>query len=249
MPHDAPHVTIPNLGVFEECSHSQKLHIQNVVRLRIYKNGETIIKKGEPSPFVGLILSGVVIVMRERTEGSDAVMAFHLPTDIIGVPDQTPSMFDIVASGTVKIAYWTVEDFTEIIQMAPSVILRAISRALDRLELVQDWIVKANQLDARMRLISLIALMAHRHVQAGLSSPEEPVNLKLPASRDQIGSLLGLGLYTVSRQMGDLKDEGLIEFDGPHLIVVPNPRKLWDLCSCNGLDTEDDLARGFVGPV
>jgi len=95
----------------------------------------------------------------------------------------------------------------------------------------------------------LLSHTAKLRVALHLSSPEEPVNLKLPASRDQIGSLLGLGLYTVSRQMGDLKDEGLIEFDGPHLIVVPNPRKLWDLCSCNGLDTEDDLARGFVGPV
>lgn len=228
----ARYTPIESLNIFDGCSPDEKRHIESLLQEKTYKNGETIVTQGQPFQVVGTILQGVAVVEEIRKDGSESIMAFLLPTDLVGMPDETPSMFNIVAAGTVRLSCMSLQDFMQVIETMPSVAINAMSRALDRLELVQGWVVKANQLDARQRLISLIALMGLRDIQAGLTSAKGTISLALPVSREQIGNLLGLGLYTVSRLMGELKLEGLIKFDGPHLIQIPDLQRLLDICGC-----------------
>lgn len=224
---------IGSQDLFEGCTPEQMARIEARILEKVYRNGETIVTQGQSFPVVGKILEGLAVVSDGREDGSEAILAFLLPTDLIGVPQEVPAMFNITAAGTVRLSCMSLQDFMQIIQTTPVVAFNAMSRALDRLEAVQDWIVRANQLDARSRLISLIALMGLRHVQAGLSSVNKPISLKIPVSRERIGNLLGLGLYTVSRLMGELKSDDLIQFDGPHLIQIPDLAKLLDLCGCD----------------
>lgn len=254
MPRSSRLSTIESLDIFDGCGQDQKAHIEGLIGEKIYRNGETIIAQGKPFPVVGTILQGVAVVEEIRMDGSEAIMAFLLPTDLIGMPDETPSMFNIVAAGTVRLACMSLQNFMQVIETTPSVAINAMSRALDRLELVRGWVVQANHLNARERLIALIALMGLRDIQAGLTSAEDPILLNIPVSREQIGNLLGLGLYTVSRLMGELKQEGLIQFDGPHLIKIPDLNRLFDICGCetrieDGQSPNQDSGETLMAPL
>lgn len=227
---------LQSLGLFESCSPDELQIVEALIEVRTFSPGEVIVRAGEPFPLVGSIQEGLAIVRSYDAKGGEAILAFLLPTDLIGKPDDTPSRFDIVAAGRMRVSCMSLRHFMHVIRAMPSVTMNATSRALDRLELVQDWIVKANQLDAKGRLVSLIALMALRNVQAGLCDPDAPVILKIPVSREVIGNLLGLGLYTVSRLMGKLKAEGLFDADEPHQIRIPDFRRLLCCAGCADLN-------------
>lgn len=217
-----PDPSLETLDVFEGFRPQDLGIIGSALKARNYKPGEFIVLRGEAFPIIGVIREGIALVVSSNEAEKDAILAFLLPTDFIAKPDRSPAHFDIIAAGEVRVDCMPLETFLHLINTNPEIARNSLSLALDRLELVQDWIVKANQLDAKGRLKNLIALMALRSVQAGLAKPDAQISLPLPVSRETIGNLLGLGLYTVSRLMGEIKSEGLINFDDPHFIVIPD---------------------------
>lgn len=230
-------------GLFSHCSEEELATIRPLIRLRVFSPGEVVVRAGEPFPIVGSIQEGLALVRTPDTANRASVFAFLMPTDLIGSPDAKPARYDIVAAGELRVSCMDLVDFMPLIRSMPDVAMTAVERALDRLELIEAWVVRAHQLDAKGRVTSLLALMALRQIQAGLAQIDAPVTMKIPVSREVIGNLLGLGLHTVSRMIGDLKTEGLISFEDPHLVTVPDLFRLLRTLGC-----EPDTVEGRRSP-
>ena len=80
----------------------------------------------------------------------------------------------------------------------------------------QESMTVLSGMSAEQRVATFLVDLSRRFSARGLSSSE----FLLRMTRDEIGSLLGLKLETVSRAFSKLHSDGLVEVDGKHVRIV-----------------------------
>lgn len=188
---------------------------------RRFTPGATILHDAEASAWSGVILSGIVKLVKTTADGRQQIVALQFPGDYIGEPFGRPPRLSAEAVGKVDVCTFPKGPFEALLQQHPGLSKALIEDTIGALEAARDWMLVLGRKTAEERLATFLVLLAERtgasacpvHGDALRSAPCEPV-VELPLSRSDMGKLLGLRIETVSRHMSTLKASGVISTIG-----------------------------------
>lgn len=145
---------------------------------------------------------------------SGQVLAFHFTGDMISQLRQSASDawgdFRLVALSDCDLVVFPAERFLDIAQSDPAVLRSVLARSLQALHRSRTRMMQMGHKSAQQRIADFLVSMAERLANCTSGA----CAFALPMSRRDIGDSLGLTIETVSRQLTELREAGLVETEG-----------------------------------
>ena len=189
-----------------------------VLSQRRLKPGQALFRSGEAFQAVYLVRSGFMKTMVVLEDGREQVTGLYMPGEMLGMDGVASGRYasDAVALGDSDICVNPYERLQHLEEGAG-----AVQRLLHRmfsLEIVreQQMMLLLGSMRAEERVASFLLNLSERFTALGFS----PSEFVLRMTREEIGSLLGLKLETVSRTLSRFHKHGLIEVEGRHVRIV-----------------------------
>lgn len=198
---------------------------QDLVRLdeivrqrRPMERGERLFRFGDTLSAVYVARDGAFKTVSLNEEGDEQIIGFHLPGELVGLDALGTGVHrcEAVALTAANVCEVPFEDLTNVAAELPSlqqqlmrVIGQSVGRDHDHMEIL-----------VRRQANERIALFLHGLSERLLHIGQSGTDFKLPMSREDIGSYLGLALETVSRGFTRLQDDGVIGVFGRRVEIV-----------------------------
>jgi CRP/FNR family transcriptional regulator len=214
--------------------------------VRKVKAGETLHRAGDIFKALYIVRCGFFKTVSGDAAGSELVLGFPMGGDVIGVDgiDSGRYLADVVALDISSVA---VIPFAQLSQLARDhpCIERLLYSIFSR-ELVHKqamcWLL--GTLCAEARLASFLLDLSERFARLGYSRAE----FALRATRQEIGSYLGLKLETVSRTLSAFAAAGLVYIDRRQ-VTLRDVARLRRIVDPNAQRSEEPPAKHSTGPA
>jgi CRP/FNR family transcriptional regulator len=144
------------------------------------------------------------------------VLAFHFAGDLVSVLRQQDGDFRLVALTPCDLVIFPSDTFLDHAQSDPAVLRSVLTRSLQALHRSRTRMMQMGHKSAAARLADFLVSMAER--LGGCTAG--PCAFALPMSRRDIGDSLGLTIETVSRQLTELREAGLVETEGRSKVAI-----------------------------
>jgi CRP/FNR family transcriptional regulator, anaerobic regulatory protein len=197
-------------------------------RHQTLKRGQTVVWQGDESLLVGNVIDGVLKLCVTSAEGKDQTLGLMFPSDFIGRPFGGRTQHSVVALTDAHICTFRRSSFDDFARRHPELEHGLLQRTLTDLDRTREWMVLLGRKSATARVASFLLAMSERIGSADQSPDTGVRRFELPLSRQDIADLLGLTIETVSRQITNLRDQGIIETPGRRSIVVLDAESLKD---------------------
>ena len=182
-----------------------------------FRKGEMIFRRGDEGASMMLIASGSVKVFNTTVDGRDAVLNFLGPADVIGEItildglDRTASVVALEATETFAVQR---RDILPALLANPNTILEAMQMLCGKLRntsaLIEDGLNEMPGRTARGLL-----RLADQHGR----QTKEGIVINLQVSQRDLGGYMGLSRENTSRQLGALRQQGLIAIDATRIVI------------------------------
>ena len=175
---------------------------------RKLKRGEHLYRNGDPFNAIFAIKLGFFKTDVVTEDGRDHVTGFQMHGEILGMDGISSDSYtcNAIALEDSEVCVIPFADLEHLSSTVPT-LQRHFHRVMSR-EIVRDHgiMMLLGTLRAEERLVAFLLNLSQRYAARGYS----PTEFHLRATRDEIGSYLGLKLETVSRALSQLQDNGLI---------------------------------------
>jgi CRP/FNR family transcriptional regulator len=178
-------------------------------RRKLYRQGDILFREGDHFQYLYAVHSGAVKTFRTTLQGERQIIDFYLPGDIVGLEAITDDQYacEATALNTTNICMIDYQSFVETSLRHPSLYKGFLKRLSAQIRREEENLVSLGSRDAYQRIARLIARLSNYYSETGYSSTE----FTLPMSRTDIASHLGLAVETVSRQLGHLRENGIVD--------------------------------------
>jgi len=144
------------------------------------------------------------------------VLAFHFAGDLVSVLRQKDGDFRLVALTACDLVIFPSDRFLDHAQGDPAVLRSVLTRSLQALHRSRTRMMQMGHKSAAARIADFLVSMAER-----LSGTTQgSCAFALPMSRRDIGDSLGLTIETVSRQLTELREAGLVATEGRSKVAI-----------------------------
>lgn len=249
-----PHALINETGKHDSCSHcglraiclppavsSEDLDTLErlISRSSVLSRGSVLYGPETTNGAIHAVRSGAFKTIRLLPDGSEQVTGFYLPGDVMGIEALGHGGHDTRAIALERSTVCTL----------PTDKLEELSRQLPSLQrhlfhLMGQEIREDHQLlqlvatqAADTRLASFLMSLSQRQQRRR----QDARQLRLPMSRADLASHLGLALETVSRQLGRMQDSGILAVSAKQVEIIDRHR-LAVLAGQCAADTSGDAA-------
>lgn len=189
--------------------------LNGIGRRRHLDPGETLLWEGEEAIFVANVVSGVMKLSTQTSDGREQILGLAYPSDFIGRPFTETSPYSVEALGEAVVCIFRRLDFERFVH-------KLLERTLSELDKTRRWMLLLGRFNAEERLATLLLEVASRNTLPidGNAGQFDDEQFELPMSRQQIADVLGLTIETVSRQFTKFRDEGVIMISGRRTITI-----------------------------
>lgn len=192
-----------------------------VHRSRPLPRGKYLFREGDPFTSIFVARSGAVKSFAVGRDGSEQVIAFHLPGELLGLDGLTDGVHAASARTleTVSVCEVPFERLEETARQVPALqhqLLRLMSRQITQRE---AQLLSLGKQSPEQRLAVLLLSLSARFAQRGYSA----TRFVLPMARIDIANFLGLAAETVSRLLRRLQDTRVLAIDGRAVDILDLP--------------------------
>lgn len=193
-----------------------------IARQKSYGAGELILNAGEEVASFGNIVRGVVKLSKLLDDGRQQIVGLQFPPDFLGRAYRDRSPYFAEAATDVELCVFPKRAFEALLKDRPELENRLFQNTLDELDAARDWMLLLGRKTAAEKVASFLTLLARRRSDVHcVHLPASPrVSLSLPLTRAEIADYLGLTIETVSRQLGRLKSDGLLDVAANREVVL-----------------------------
>lgn len=224
-------VTLNNIKVAcENCSLSRLclpmgLDSQDIDRLdeivhrsKPHHRNDYLFREGDKLKGIYTVKTGSIKTYISREDGSEQVLGFHLPGEIIGLDAIESGSHGCTAkvletTAVCLIPYDQLEELSLAIPSLQHQMYRLMSREISN---ESNMLILLGKRNADERLATFLLSLSNRYKQRGFSATE----FNLSMSRNEIGNYLGLAVETVSRLFTRFQDEGILHVERKHVEVL-----------------------------
>lgn len=184
-----------------------------IERPRPYHNGEHVYRTQEGFSEVYVIRSGAVKTFNLDEHGNELTTGFYLPGDLLGIDGIATNAYpsSAIALDTSTLCVLSFEKLGTLTREIPRLqrhVFEVMSEKIVQQEALLMQLNRARS-TAATRIAGFLISLALRHRRLGLSA----TSFRLPMSRKDIGSYVGLSIETVSRTLTDFDRRGLCKID------------------------------------
>jgi CRP/FNR family transcriptional regulator, anaerobic regulatory protein len=189
--------------------------------VHLLHRGDYLFRNGEHFRALYIVKTGSVKQFVPSTEGSEQVVGFHLPGDLIGLEGVDQQRYDgaAVVLETAAICEIPFAALAELATTAPPLqhqLYRLFSKVVAR---ERDMLRLLGKKNAEERLAIFLVNLSRRLQRRGLS----PSDFYLSMSRHEIGSYLGLAVETISRLLMRFQEDRLLRVERKHIELLNLP--------------------------
>jgi len=202
------------LPIFESLAIERLVPIARVAVARKMPRGTTILRAGDRTDYVYLILSGNLKVLVSDEEGREVILSNLGPGEFfgeMGVLDDNPRSATVLAVSACELVVIAKADFKSCLAENFDVSLYIMRNLVKRLRTADRQIESLALMDVYGRVARLLLEMAED--EGGVKV------VKRKISKQDIAKMIGASREMVSRVMKDLTQQGLIE-EGNGRIVL-----------------------------
>lgn len=221
--HIAPHVNCASCRLNSLCL-PISLELTDISRLdniiqrgRPIQKGAHVYRAGEPFKSVYAVRSGAIKTVNNTQNGQEQITGFYLPGEIIGMDGIATNSFsnNAIALETSAVCEIPFSRLEELSSQIPTLQRRFFQLMSKEIAADQQLITLLSKNSADERIAALLLSISTRNHNRGLSAEE----FYLPMSRSDMGNYLGLTIETVSRVMGRLNKQSVINLDKKHVVI------------------------------
>ena len=189
-----------------------------VRRRRPMERGDRLFRFGDSLSAIYVARDGAFKTVSLGESGDEQVIGFHLPGELIGLDALGTGMHrtEAVALTPANVCEVPFDELADVASHLPSLqqqLMRVIGQSMGRDHDHMEMLVKRQ---ASERIALFLHGLGERLQHIGQSGTD----LRLPMSREDIGSFLGLALETVSRGFSRLQEEGVISVLGRRVEIL-----------------------------
>lgn len=212
------------IPLFSQLAPDELSALAEVTVPREFPKRALVFDEGDPGDAVFLIRSGVVRIYRLDREGREQTLAFLEAGAWFGemaIFDGLPRSAAAECLTSVKLLAVAREDFIRVVRAHPDIAIHLLEAMSLRLRRVNEQVERVAFWDARTRIAAALLDLARDHGKAAPGG----IALTLRLTHRELAAYAGTSRETVSRVLGDLYDDGIIEV-GARGIVIRSPEKL-----------------------
>lgn len=180
-------------------------------RIKTYQKGDYILSAGDEVRSIGIIVTGTVEIVKEDILGRRALVAGLSPTDIFGEAQACAgvkkSHASVLATSRAEICF---TDYSRVVSSCTSAcgfhtkLIRNMLRLMARKNLYLNK--KMDYLGLKGMREKLSAYLLDQ------SAASASTRFEIPFNREELADFLGVDRSALSRELGRMRDEGLIAF-------------------------------------
>jgi len=196
-------------------------------RRRKLAAGESLQFEGDDNILCANVLGGVLKLSSLTPSGDAQTVGLLYPADFIGRPYADTVDHDITALTEAEVCIFARAPFERMMAENIQLERQLLERTLSELERSRRWLLFLGRKSASARLAGLIIDIDRRMAQTGCGADLGIGQLiQLPLTRTEMADVLGLTIETVSREIGKLKDAGVIATEGRRGLRILKPAAL-----------------------
>ncbi|MGJ8670603.1 MAG: cyclic nucleotide-binding domain-containing protein [Oceanococcus sp.] len=184
-----------------------------------FKAGARILNRGDVGEHLYLLLKGSVAVIIEDEKGKETALTYLFPQDMFGEMCLSPSVQSRTATvlaredcECLRIGY---KDYLAEASVNPELWMRIINQISRQLERCSERVRLLAYCNATQRLANVL-----RDLAASPSALHNDKTTELQITRQDLGSLVGCSREVVSRELQNLRQAGLIDFNGRNIVIT-----------------------------
>lgn len=183
-----------------------------------FVKGATIYRRGDEADHMMLILAGRLKISNITDDAREVVLNFLGEGDLTGelaALDGNPRSADATALERMEVAVLYRRDFMPALERNPAALIEIIRLLSEKLRMASNM-VEHSQLQMSSKAANGLLRLASVHGR----KTGEGILLDLKLSQRDLGGYLGLSRENTSRELGRLRDQGLIKIDGTRIVIL-----------------------------
>ena len=198
---------------------SELAELSGIGQHRDFNRGETIFAAGDDSIACATLVSGAAKLSTIDADGVERIVALIHPAGFLGQLFAGTTKHEVTALTDSRLCLFPRAGFERLMAAHPALTRAILERTLAELDSARALTELIGRREAKARVAGLLLSMARAAAPSPCGTAQE---LELPLRRDEIASLLGTTIETVSRRMTELERDGAIERIGSRGLVIRN---------------------------
>jgi CRP-like cAMP-binding protein len=202
---------------------------------RSFAGNETILREGDPSDFLFVLITGWVRVSRTLEDGQEIVFGLRGPGDIVGELAALTGWSRMASVRSIEpatVIQLTSGQFLASVRAKGDIAIALVRSTAVRLRQAQDARVGSASLDVSQRVAVYLVRMTREHGRV----TAEGIVLETSLTQQDIANQVGASRRAVARTMALLRNRGVVR-TGRKRIVVAEPGVLRSFAGSEPLGT------------
>jgi CRP/FNR family transcriptional regulator len=213
--------------IFENLNNEELLEIVKTINHKEYIKGDIIFTEGNVANTLYFINEGKIKLYKYTKDGKEQILHVLSEGDFFGELDLIkPSEYGFNSKAIVssKICTLTKDEMKDIMMRNPVIGIKVLETVGERLSKVENLVqnLATNDVDSRM------AYLLTNLIDEYGESIDKNISIKLPLSREDMASFIGVTRETISRKLKKFEDENLIKIVGTKNIIILDEESLKD---------------------
>ena len=213
--------------IFENLNDEELLEIVKTINHKEYIKGDIIFTEGNVANTLYFINEGKIKLYKYTKDGKEQILHILSEGDFFGELDLIkPSEYGFNSKAIIssKICTLTKDEMKDIMMRNPVIGIKVLETVGERLSKVENLVqnLATNDVDSRM------AYLLTNLIEEYGESIEKNISIKLPLSREDMASFIGVTRETISRKLKKFEDEKLIKIVGTKNIIIIDEEGLKD---------------------
>lgn len=184
---------------------------------RRYRRGETIFAAGDDSIACATLISGAAKLSAVDEDGVERIVALVHPAGFLGQLFAAPTELEAVALTDTRLCVFPRAGFERLMEAHPKLLRAILERTQAELKASRALVRLIGRRDVKARLEGLLLALARAASPSPCGMAEE---FDLILSREEMASLIGTTIESVSRRLSELERDGIIERKGARGLVI-----------------------------
>lgn len=220
LPPSHPHPLVEKLESITDLSSAEREALAALpLRVQEVRADLDVVREGDRPSQCCLVLEGFTCRYKFTDKGRRQIFAFHTPGDI---PDLQSLLLKTMdhSLGTItpcRLAFIQHESLRELFRQHPRLADAFWRDTLIDAAIFREWMLGIGRRSAKARLAHFLCEMVMRLAAIGLRQGNA---VPLPITQAEVGDALGLSAVHVNRTLQELREEGLLTWDGGVLAVA-----------------------------
>ncbi|MEL7256104.1 MAG: Crp/Fnr family transcriptional regulator [Pseudomonadota bacterium] len=212
---------VRNSSLCSALSPDEIADLNRMSRRKHLSPGQVHVFEGDAARDFANVIQGVAKLMRGAEDGRQQIVGLLLPSDFIGGPmgpgdGQALEPYTIEAVSDLELCIFPRDGFEALLGVYPALERKLLDRTLSELQLARDWMVLLGRKTARERVATFLLHVARKMRNHGCQGGG---GFDLPLGRGDIADHIGLTIETVSRQITQLRKEGILQMRGARHVL------------------------------